>query len=582
MTRAAEYSDNVVEFEPTEAQVSIAAKWLAKHATLSRRDPAELYEFVMREETSRKRIKIAPHQQLIMDFVVAHPKCIVRAPIGFAKTYLMTALTLWLLGTDATQRGAILGAAQNQSKKVVGAVRDYIESSDELHLTFPALRPSTRKGDRWTQAALVIDRQMGIRDASLIAAGVGGKLPGARLSWLLGDDILTYENTSSEQNRAHTLAWVISSFFTRQDAVDARMVICNVPWVAKRGPDSVGDLTYELEAEPFKLPSLTLDGFGDIEIRNTDWDSDLIRPAHVDRKEDPEGIRHRLTAHDHPRYALYAGDDPVEGWTDTHDQVPLWPEKFPLPVLEKFRETLGSFEFMRAIRCKPRDDTTSPVKIAWIEGCKDKAIRANLHRSQDVLSAGRFTAVITSCDPAFSKNKKSNKTSIFTFGILSSGERLLLENQVGRFTGPDSAERIISASQRFGSIVVVEGNAAQRWMKDLVRDRNKSVSIRTATTGQNKNDPRFGVQSIFLEIEDLLWMLPSDGVVDSRGNIVPGKCPAGVQELISDMLEYSPDRHTGDSLMSMWIGREYARRLGLLRPMDRDDDGDIAASIGAR
>lgn len=567
-------------FEPTDEQVRTASKWLARRASLSRADPAELYQFVMREETTRKRITIAPHQALIMAFVMAHPKCIVRAPIGFAKTYLMTALTLFLLGTDQTQRGAVLSAAQGQSKKVVGASRNYIESSDELHLAFPELRPSSRKGDQWTQAALVVDRPMGIRDPSLVAVGLGGKLPGARLSWLLADDTLTHENTASEQSRAYTLSWVISTFFTRQDAVDARMVLCNVPWVAKRGPDSVGDLTYELEAAPFLLPSLTLDAYGDVEIRNTDWDSDLIRPAIGDN---PDGVRHRLTAHDDLRYAIYAGEDPVTGWVDKDDQVPLWPEKFPLSVLEQKRVELGSFEFMRAFRCKPRDDTTSPVKVAWIEMAKVKAVRMNLHRMLDTATPGRFAGVITSCDPAFGKSKKSTKTSILTFGVLASGERVILENQVGRYTGPDIAERIISAANRYGSVVVVEGNAAQRWMKDLIRDRNQTVSVRTATTGSNKNDPRFGVQSIFLEVEDGLWLYPNDGSVDSRGNVITGACPAGVQELISDMLEYSPDRHTGDSLMSLWIGREYARRLGLLRPMeDRNDSGGIAALIGAR
>lgn len=567
------------EFEPSDADVQYAVRWLAEQAAKSRRNPADLYQFVLREETSRRRIVIAPHQLLILEFVMAHPKCVVRAPVGFGKTYLMTALTLWLLGDDVTQRGVVLSAVQTQSKKIVDAVRRHVESSDELQLTFPELRPSRRRGEPWTQTAIVVDRPLGIRDPSLCAKHIGGKLPGSRLSWILADDLLTLENTSSEASREYTRRWLGSTVLDRLDAVDARIVVTNVPWFSKSSPEAIGDITYELEAEPFAWPTLTLDAFGDVEIRNTDWDSDLIRPASGDN---PDLVRHRLTAHDHTNFARYAGEDPRPGWVDADDQVPLWPEKYPHEVLEEKRRLLSvqPGEFNRAFRCKPRDDTTATVKVDWIEKGKRVAIEMGMHR----LFADRWTlgAVITAVDPAFTKGKKSNKTSILTFGLLSDGRRVVLENQVGKWSGPEIAQRVISAATRFGSIVVVEGNAAQRWLKDLIRDRNATISVRTATTGSNKNDPRFGVQSIFLELEDGMWLLPNDGAKNDAGNIITGKCPKGIDSLVSDLLEYDPARHTGDSLMSLWIGREYARRLGLLRPSEMSEGVSGLAAIRDR
>lgn len=559
-------------FDPTEEEVEVAIRWAARRAVEAQSDPAKFFEFVMREETTRSRLKIAPHQELILAFVMAHPKCIIRAPVGFSKTYIMTALTLFLLGEDCTQRGVVASSVQGQSKKVVGAVRTYIEGSDEVALVFPELLPTQRKGEAWTQVAITIDRPMGIRDPSLVAVGIGGKLPGSRLSWALADDLLNAENTASEDGLARTKTWVTSSLLDRLDAVDARIVICNVPWVPKTSPDSTGDITYELEADPFLWPSLTLDGYGDVEIRNTNWDTDLIRPAHGDN---PTGVRHRLTAHDHPDYATYAGEDPVPGWTDRLDEVPLWPEKFPLSVLEEFRTRLGPVDFMRAVRCKPRSALTIEERTRAIDGCKRAAIAANRHRVVDSLQPG--PSRITCVDPAFSKKKKSNRTSVLTFEVLSDGSRVVLENLVGRFSGPEIADKVISAVNRFGSIVVVEGNAAQRWMRDIVILKNKTVPIRTAVTGSNKLDPRYGVQSIFIEIEQALWLLPNMGSVETG----PGKCPEGIQDLVSDLLEYSAEEHTGDSLMSLWIGREYARRLGLLRPQVGEDLSGLAA-IGAR
>lgn len=560
-------------FEPSEEEVEVALRWAAKRAVEASGDPAKFFEFVMREETTRARLKIAPHQELILAFVLAHPKCIVRAPVGFSKTYIMTALTLFLLGEDCTQRGVVASSVQGQSKKVVGAARTYIEGSDELALVFPELLPTQRKGEAWTQVAITVDRPMGIRDPSLVAVGIGGKLPGARLSWALADDLLNAENTSSEDGRLRTKTWVTSSLLDRLDAVDARIVICNVPWVPKTSPDSTGDITYELESDPFAWPSLTLDGYGDVEIRNTDWDSDLIRPSNVG--PNPGGIRHRLTAHDDPKYAKYAGEDTTPGWTDKDDQVPLWPEKFPLSILEELRRTLGPVDFMRAVRCKPRSALTIEERTRAIDICKRAAIAAGRHRLVDRLPPGPTR--ITCVDPAFSKKKKSNRTSVLTFEIMVDGARVVLENLVGRFSANEIADRVISAVNRFGSIVVVEGNAAQRWMRDIVILKNKTIPIRTAVTGSNKMDPSFGVQSIFIEIEQGLWLLPNAGSQETG----PGKCPEGIQDLVSDLLEYGPEEHTGDSLMALWIGREYGRRLGLLRPTTGEDLSGLAA-IGAR
>jgi hypothetical protein len=570
--------DQAEPYEPTEEDVGVAARWLAKHAAMAASDQAEFFQFVMKEETSRERLRIAPHQELVLAFVLAHPKCIVRAPVGFTKTYLMLALTLFFLGEDCTQRGVVASSVQGQSKKVVGAARTYIEASDELALVFPELLPTKRSGEPWTQVAITVDRPMGIRDPSLVAVGIGGKLPGSRISWILADDLLNAENTASEEGRAHTKTWVTSTLLDRLDATDARIVLCNVPWVPKTSPESTGDITYELEADPFSWPSLTLDAYGDVDIRNTDWDSPLIRPAHG---PNPEGVRHRLTAHDDPRYALYAGEDPKPGWVDVEDQVPLWPEKFPAHVLDEMRTRLGPVDFMRAVRCKPRSALTVAERTQWINLCKQAAIAEGRHRLVDSLAPGptRITAV----DPAFGKRKKSNRSAVLTFEVLGDGRRVVLENRVGRWGGSELGDVVISAVGRFGSVAVVEGNAAQRWLRDIVRLKKKTIPIQVAITGANKNDPRFGVESIFIELEQGLWLLPNEGRLEGV-TFVPGKALAGVDDLVSDLLEYSPKEHTGDSLMAMWIGREFARKKGLLDPAigELNDDVSGFAAIGAR
>lgn len=566
--------------EMSDEQAGLLVRAMARRAAAARTDPVRLYEFVMREETSRRRLRIAPHQELIIRFILAHPKCVVRAPVGFGKTYVIIVLTLWFLGCDQTERGVVISAAQGQSKKVLDAVRRYIESSADLHLAFPELRRSPRMGDVWSQTALTVDRPPGIRDQSLRAIGIGGKLPGSRLSWINADDLLTLENTSSEKSREYTRHWVASSVLDRLDSVDSRIAITNVPWVTKASTESIGDITYELEAAPFLWPTLTLDAYGDVDIRNTDWDSDLIRPSRVG--DDPEGVRHRLTAHDHPDYARFAGDERHARWVDGDEQVPLWPEVYPLAVLEEKRQLLAGHpgEFNRTFRCKPRDERTAAVKAEWIETAKVTAVRMGVHRSVASWPSGPPT--FTCVDPAFGQKRRHDKTSILTFTVLPSMHRLILENQVGRWQGGEIASRTAGACVRFNSIAVVEGNAAQRWMKELIRQRNLSITVRTMTTGNNKHDPRFGVQSIFLEIEDGLWLLPNDGMLDGRGQPLAGTCPPGVIELVSDLLEYDANRHTSDSLMALWIGREYARRIGVLHVAHSGGGDGSLAALGMR
>ena len=113
-------------YDLDEQKTRAIMRRLASDAARARTDPVALYGFVMREEKTRRRIKAAPHQKVIIEFIMAHPRCVVRAPVGFGKSYCCAAITLFLLGENPGERCAMISSTVGNAQKPVGMVRRYI------------------------------------------------------------------------------------------------------------------------------------------------------------------------------------------------------------------------------------------------------------------------------------------------------------------------------------------------------------------------------------------------------------------------------------------------------------------------
>ncbi len=597
-------------------------KALLRRAARARKDPVEFFSFVMREERTQRRIRAAAHQRLLLQFVEDHPQCVIRMPVGSSKTFCMAGLTLWLLGNDPTARGAILSATQTQAMKPFSMVQDYLQDDrgayPELHLVFPDLQPSTRAKDPWTQTKLVVDRPPGIRDPSLVAIGVGGSLPGARLSWILVDDLLDEENTGSYAARQKVHTWFDSTVLSRKDINGARVVVCNTPW----NPD---DQTYRLEKAGWACLTMSIDG--EITITNADscssdeclwtghapgggacptcgarvnrWTSDELRPA-----VNGGGKRYRLAEHDSEDYgaaglAVLPGDPPEKAFAyDADELVPLWPEVFPTRAIERlkfeYRHNMPAFNQTR--RCVVRDDASAKVKEAWLEygkllgrltGCY------GLARGPSPAS----TVVVTGLDLALGLGEEHDFTAFFTFevvpeifivlprgmllpgGRVASGERVSLKNMrrildidVGRYQGRVIVDKLIAKVKQFGSVAKVETNAAQSYLRQWTLDADVTIPVRAHVTGSNKHHRVYGVEGLFIELENGAWIIPCapDGSVE----------PA-VQHWLDDLLGYKPPpAHTGDALMASWLARSQARELDVGEADSGEGQG--AGSVMAR
>lgn len=579
-----------------------AKRKLMREAIEARTDPAKFFSFVMKEEHTRQRIECVPHQRLLFKFVEHFDRSVIRMPVGFSKTYCLSAYGLYRLGKRNTDRGAIVSAGRGQAEKPLANVKSYVGEkgkagytySAELRLVFPHLQPTRRESEAWTQSKMVVDRPPGIRDPSLTAVGYRGKLPGARLNWILGDDLLTDENTKTKEQIDGVNNWVMSTVLSRRDIQETKVCFTNTPWAPN-------DVTFWLEAAGW--PSMTMDIDGNIYFKNTcetdlvegaklpyegEFDCDDIRPSKLSFPEDQEFVSdtkdmaYRLTAHDDPKYdpnLQHLSEEEryqhhPNGWVDEYDAVPLWPEKFSRDVIERLEEEYAAtpHEYNRLFKCKVRSEEDARVKIAWINDCKTAARERQINSyvsKWDPKHGRAFTGV----DLGFGQKKKSALTVIFTFAVLPEYYRRILRIDAGRFDGATTLTLLEEHHKMFDTHISVETNAAQKLLKQWARERNKSLPVRAHFTGINKNSRMHGVESIFYEIENGSWLIPNDP---------QGSVPKEVQAWIDGMLYYDPTKHTPDHLIACWIAREHARKAGALRRGAKDGPRKAAARSMAR
>lgn len=536
-------------------------QWWMNKATKARHNTVEFFEFVMREEHTQKRIKLAPHQKVMIDFALAHDRSVHMIPADHSKSFTCAGLTLKLLGEDVSARGAIISATQEQAAKPLKMVRDYIESSLELQAVYPHLRRGQRETDVWTQTAITVDRPAGIRDPSLMAVGIGGAIAGSRLKWIIVDDILNFENTATKEQREKTYKWFDSEILSRLDPSGARIVVCNTA----RHPE---DIAHRLEK--LGWATLRMQITGDIYVKDDvdrlelgfePWDSEHLRP----RSADPSDPWCRLVAHD----------------PDPTNSKSLWPGRYPLTstdpkrmTVERLRRRHLPYEFNQLYMQICRDDATARCQLEWIELCKLKARQHKVYGLTSTFKGNGNDLVFTGVDLAVSPGEEHDDTAFFTFYVRPDGLRVILDIEIGQFNGPQIVKKLIEKCKQYNSVVRVENNAAQDYIRQFVLDKDISVPIKPHTTGRVKAHPEHGIAGLFIELYNGAWLIPNDKY---------GNCNPAVQKWIDACLYYVPTNHTDDVMMACYFGREQAKEWGVLSGADVvQQQGSIGMQIMSR
>ena len=569
-----------------DPQAVAIARSLARRAAAAARDLRAFFPFVMREEFTRDRLRLVPHHELVLEFVSYFPRCLVRMPVGFGKTFLSVAIALFRLGVDPTKRAAFVSATAGQAEKPLSMIGSYIEHSAELRAVFPALRPTQRR-EKWTNSALTVDRPRGIRDPSIVAAGTEARVHGSRLSDLCVDDVVDDQSTATAAARERLDQQFARNLLSRRDVQGATVTMLNTPW-------HQDDLTYRTEKRGW--PSLTMDAVGNVFLKNvedTGWASDLLRPSVAGEPEDERGRRYRLTAHDSERYGAPACLVSPEGLArrisqdevvpagsrvahfDIDDEVVLWPEKFSREALAELWKGLSAAQVNQQYLMRVRDEESAPCKVEWIERCKELGWASGCH---GFASSARGAGLrVTGIDLGIGLGKKHDFTCFFTaelvpeLAVLEGPEghrkivvyrnlRRVLDVEFGRWSGAEIVDRLVRKHDQFGSVLVPESNAAQKWIGEWALERSRSLPILNHVTGLNKHDAAHGVSSLFQEFQNGGWIFPANRSQGERRGLV---CPSPLERAISECLQYQPPpAHTHDLVMAWWICREKLRELG--------------------
>lgn len=362
-------------------------------------------------------------------------------------------------------------------------------------LEFRDVFPGVTPGDKWSETAFSVTRETIRKDPTVQAVGLTGSIVGSRLDGLIIDDIDDIDSTHTQDARNATEAKVRKQALTRLGADGWAIAIGNV-W-------HEDDCMHRLA--------------------KTNWKT-LEFPV---MKPDGEG-----------------------GW-ESRD-----PETFPLDRIHLIRdEDVGPVEFERLYMLHARIDGEQRFKPEWIDTALQKGKGLCLC-SEGLPSIPGGCRTITGVDLGVKQKASSDPTAIITILEMPQGgkrvEYQVLNIVKGRWNAEEIMNNVARQQRLFGSEVWVESNGAQDFLIQLLNMNGSGIKVGAFWTGKNKYDPAYGVESIAAEMATGCWWIPSfEGTQDSL--------EAEVDQLVQEMLAYTPGNHTGDLLMALWIARESAR-----------------------
>lgn len=128
-------------------------------------------------------------------------------PIEHTKTTWMSiVIPLWTIVVDQEVMGALIGNRQADAMKPLGVIKWHIENNQLLRADFPEVRPDLAAG--WSDQRIFVERKSRSKDPTIQTSGITGTIQGARLDWILGDDVQDRQRAISEvKNQSDQEQW---------------------------------------------------------------------------------------------------------------------------------------------------------------------------------------------------------------------------------------------------------------------------------------------------------------------------------------------------------------------------------------
>lgn len=119
---------------------------------------------------------------------------------------------IWRLIKNVNTRILIKAATEPVSMSFLGEIKEHIKSNTTLKFFFPFLKPArgdgTREFDMWNKSDIKIDRTRIFKDPSVSAVGALTNITGMRYDQIINDDLMAEENSKNDK----TIADIIEGY----------------------------------------------------------------------------------------------------------------------------------------------------------------------------------------------------------------------------------------------------------------------------------------------------------------------------------------------------------------------------------
>lgn len=235
----------------------------------------------------------------------------------------------------------------------------------------------------------------------------------------------------------------------------------------------------------------------------------------------------------------------------------IWWHRWSEERLKLQRKTLGALEYARSFECDPRDDGSRVFRPEHVDAALNRGKGVGFIQSMELMP--EQTIIVSGIDVAAGDDTKRQgaKTVITSIFFHPNQHRQIIRIRSGRWRARQILAELATVGHLFPNQhwIVVETNNVQRWLLDLAKENDMDIGVALVPflTGKNKRDPVLGVASMAAEFEGNKWTIPSSCLVDEE--------QGEVEAAVSQIIDYVPEAHTGDHLMSIWLAREVGRDI---------------------
>ena len=468
-----------------------------------------------------------------------HSRVLITVPPNHAKSTVITMnYVLHRIIKDPDASVIIVSKTQALAQKMLYGIKSRLThpAYADLQLAFAPVDGWKASSEQWSASKIYLDstaRTGGEKDPTVEALGFSSQIYGARSSLIVCDDVVTLANANEHGKQ---MDWL------RQEAA------------TRLGPGGQL-LVVGTRVAPVDLYS---------ELRNPEHYADgdvpwtyLSMPAVLNYSEDPENWRTLWPVSDVP----FAESDVA----DEDGNYPRWTG----PRLSRVRNEVGSRKWSLVYMNQDVDDEATFDAVA-VKGSVDAARRSGPldsslpHNPPD---AGTFYR-ISGIDPAIAGN-----TAITTVYVdRRTGDRYVADVSVLSAPTPDmireEMRRVVDVFKPHEFIVEVNGfQGFLAYDTDLNQYMaNKGVVMKPHRTGENKQDPDFGVASMSMLFGTVATNKNNQRVHNDDNLIhLPNAQAHGVKILIEELIAWSPHVKTKnrrqDAVMSLWFCELRAREI---------------------